>query len=130
LDALRWAASEAALRQARLHVLTAWQVPYIGLYMPPIPLDDESWRHDAEQTLERSLVAVFGPTLPAGVDAEVRKGPAAPTLLDAAKDADLLVVGSRGHGGMAGLLLGSVSTACIHHAHCPVLVIRPRQPDA
>ena len=54
----------------------------------------------------------------------VAEGAAAPVLLEAAADADLLVVGSRGHGGFTGLLLGSVSQQCVSHAGCPVVVVR------
>ena len=54
----------------------------------------------------------------------VIQGNAAQVLLDVARDADLLVVGSRGHGGFTGALLGSVSQHCVHHAPCPVVVVR------
>jgi nucleotide-binding universal stress UspA family protein len=57
----------------------------------------------------------------------VIEGSAVQVLLDAARDADLLVVGSRGHGGFAGLLLGSVSAQLVHHAPCPVLVVREKE---
>jgi len=125
LAALRWAASERALRGAELWAVLAWQMPPAGL----LPLDEEPWRQAAEQMLRESVTAVFGADPSATVHPLLRYGAAAPTVLNAAAefDADLLVVGSRGHGGVAGLLLGSVSTACVHRAGCPVLVVRPPQ---
>ena len=59
------------------------------------------------------------------VEARVTEGPAAEALIDASQRASVLVVGSRGHGGFVGLLLGSVSQQCVTHAHCPVMVMRP-----
>jgi nucleotide-binding universal stress UspA family protein len=64
------------------------------------------------------------PDGPVKVSSVVREGNAAQVLLDAANGAELLVVGSRGHGGFAEALLGSVSHACVHHARCPVVIIR------
>ncbi|MBL7495952.1 universal stress protein [Frankia sp. CNm7] len=124
LDALRWAASEAELRGAELLVLLAWQPPYTGPYLPAIPLDAGIVEEAAREGLRQALTAVFGDSPPDGVRAEIRQGTAAKVLTDAGKEADLLVVGSRGHGGLVGALLGSVSTAVIHHATCPVLVVR------
>ena len=68
--------------------------------------------------------AVFAGGRPAGMRLLVRQGPAAQALLDASTGGELLVVGSRGRGGFAGLLLDSVSAACAQHADCPVLIVR------
>jgi nucleotide-binding universal stress UspA family protein len=61
---------------------------------------------------------------------ELVEGRPTAVLLEAARNADLLVVGSRGHGGFAALLLGSISSQCVHHAPCPVVVVPPRQAAA
>jgi nucleotide-binding universal stress UspA family protein len=83
---------------------------------------------DAEKALTATIDAVFGEHRPGRLTVTVREGNAAHVLLEASRDAQLLVVGSRGHGGFTGMLLGSVSTACTEHASCPVLVVRGDQP--
>ena len=72
-----------------------------------------------------------GPRIVAALDGSPSsiEGIPAQVLLDASDGADLLVVGSRGHGGFTGALLGSVSQHCVHHAHCPVVVIRAQEHD-
>jgi nucleotide-binding universal stress UspA family protein len=125
--ALRWALEEAALRGARLEAVVTWQVPtyaYAGVaVMPPLAELAEA----ASASLEEAIAAVtteLGDTA-AGVEIErvVLEGPAAGLLVERSRDADLLVVGSRGYGGFRGLLLGSVSHQCASHAHCPVVVV-------
>jgi nucleotide-binding universal stress UspA family protein len=123
--ALRWAADEAVRRDASLVVVTVWQYPTLTT-MPAfgvLPPADEM-NAEAEAGL-RQLLADEGLTgrEDLSVYELVQQGPAASALLDAAADADLLVVGSRGHGGFTGLLLGSVSQAVVSHARCPVVVV-------
>jgi nucleotide-binding universal stress UspA family protein len=77
----------------------------------------------AKSIVENALAAVNGDGDSVEIERVVEEGHAAKVLLDAAADADLLVVGCRGHGGFAELLLGSVSHECTRHAHCPVLVV-------
>ncbi|SCL31627.1 Nucleotide-binding universal stress protein, UspA family [Micromonospora nigra] len=123
LKALGFAFEQAAFRKVPLHVVRAWQPPNAPWQPEPDPkvalaaegaeLDEslERWRTDfpdVELTVE---VAVAAP---------------APLLVDASRNAQLVVVGSRGHGGLKGMLLGSVSQQLIQHAHCPVAVVRER----
>ncbi len=129
LSALRWGAFMASATGSTLMVASAWQAtPTLGLVglvgdgwgSPP-----SEWDPDAvsRQTLDMALHTVFGDEPPAGLDARVLQGNTAQVLLELSADARMLVVGSRGHGGFTGLLLGSVSSACTEHATCPVLVI-------
>ena len=118
--ALQWAARLAQALGARIEATTAWEYPQT--YGSPV---DPSWRPDldADKILQTTLDEVFGPQRPPTLDAIVLHGPPRTVLLNASEGAEMLVVGSRGHGGFAGLLLGSVSSACAEHAHCPVLVV-------
>lgn len=121
-QALRWATRMSLATGAQIDAVTAWHVPmgYGGAYLP------ETWspKDDATATLTRTVDTVFAAGRPAGMRLLVRQGPAARALLDASAGAELLIVGSRGRGGFAGLLLGSVSAACAQHAACPVLIVR------
>jgi nucleotide-binding universal stress UspA family protein len=121
--ALRWAVEEARLRGAPLRAVYAWSLPYVeGLGLAPTEDELESHERDGRGLLD-AVIAEVGSE---GVDIEraaVQGGPAR-VLVEAAEGADLLVVGSRGHGGFTGLLLGSVSQQCAHHATCPVVIVR------
>jgi len=124
--ALDWAINEAKLRGATIKVVTAWHVPaavYAGGYAPMVsPSVEEATQKTAEGVA--SAAAEKSRTAGIDVETEVRKGQAAEALIQASSAADLLVVGTRGHGGFAGLLLGSVSAQCAHHSRCPVATIR------
>jgi nucleotide-binding universal stress UspA family protein len=124
-QALRWAAHYAATVGTCVDAVAAWQYP-TGYGWSPVPLD---WNpgQDIEKTLTETVDEVFGAQRPAGLRLTVREGNTAEVLLGASTGALLLVVGSRGHGGFAGLLLGSVSANVAEHANCPVLVIHGNQ---
>ena len=123
-NALRWADRLASAIDARIEAVFAWEYP------PTWP-DDGNWQPDvaASKRLQEAIDEVFGAHRPKGLEAETRRGDARDVLLDAARDAEMLVVGSRGHGGFYGLLLGSVSAACAEHARCPVLVVHGNESD-
>jgi nucleotide-binding universal stress UspA family protein len=123
LDALAWAARQAALTSAGLEVVMTWEWP--GSYGWAVPVPDD---FDAESTVRRTLEEALAPVRAAHpgvrIEEKVVNGHPAPVLVETAKGAALLVVGSRGHGEFVGMLLGSVSEYCAAHASCPVLVHR------
>ena len=123
LAALRWAIEEGQLRHASVEAVLAWQYPNTGVEFMPYT-DAGQFEDTAKQTLSAALRAVCPDeaTQPLVEQLVVQDSPAQ-ALVGAAKGADLLVVGSRGRGGFAGLLLGSVSAQCVHHAPCPVVVV-------
>jgi nucleotide-binding universal stress UspA family protein len=123
--ALRWAVDEAKLHDARLEVVHVWHYPWVALgpysMVPPVP--DDMLIDDARAVLDRVIDSVDTSGLDERIDrVTVCDGDAA-GLLGVAKGADLLVVGSRGRGGFAGLLLGSVSQTVSQHAPCPVVIV-------
>jgi nucleotide-binding universal stress UspA family protein len=129
-EALRWAVDEAKLRAASIVAVYAWQVPTlpVDLGPPPAPsLDVVTLLPELEQAaqrLVRSVVAEVAGDAGVEVEAVASEGPASTVLIDAARDAELLVVGSRGHGGFLGLTIGSVSLQVAQHAPCPVVIDR------
>jgi nucleotide-binding universal stress UspA family protein len=127
--ALRFAAKEAELRGTALKVVSAWHVP-AGLYSAPtyVELDLDSLRQSAVDVAKQEIVDVLGADRASGIDIVTHEGNAAQALLEESREAELLVVGSRGHGGFAGLLLGSVSQQCTAHAVCPVVVVHDHHP--
>jgi nucleotide-binding universal stress UspA family protein len=127
--ALRFALEEARLRQATLRVVHAWQFGYIGATglewgLPAVGGELEEFRRGAEAALEETLRDVGAETDGVAIERRVDQGTAAAVLVEESRGADLLVVGSRGHGGFAQLLLGSVSQQCAQHAFCPVVIVR------
>ena len=125
--ALEWAIREAAVRHAPLTVLTVQQAVagYWGgpiLYPDDQGLADEA-RERAQEETDSTLEKIDAESRPSSVTVRAVTGLPAEALLDAAADADMLIVGSRGAGGFKRLLMGSVSIQVTHHAHCPVVVI-------
>lgn len=129
VDALRWALDEAEHRRCDVLVVTVWGAPYLADDVGPEEASalDEPAHQRAERVLQAQLdSALGGAERPAGLQAVAKAGNPAEVLLDLSADADLLVVGSRGHGGFRHLLTGSVATQVVAHAPCPVVVVPPR----
>ena len=122
--ALEWAVEEARLRGAKVTILHAWSMGFIAAsaFAAPV-IDPAALERAAADVLETAVTSIDASDVT--VENALVCGGAAEALITAAKDADLLVVGSRGRGGFAELLLGSVSHQVCNHAPCPVVVIPP-----
>ena len=127
LDALRFAIDEARVSDATVKAVAAWHVPPAAYGVGwSVPIDDESFRVATEAKLQKALDEVGAANCGVTVTTELVRGQPADVLCEAAEGAALLVVGSRGFGGFRGLLLGSVSQQCAHHAPCPIVITPPR----
>ena len=120
--ALRWAIHQAKLTGAVVEAVTAWQIP-VGTGLVPAT-DMPDYQDDARMVLTEAITETCMIDDEVEVRLRVVEGRAAQVLSDAAEGAELLVLGSRGHGGLTEALLGSVGQYCVHHAPCPVVVMR------
>lgn len=121
VEALRQAQRLAVALGAKIEATGCWHYPqmFVGHEMTGI----KGFEEQAGKLLEETVATAFGPDRPGNVRTCLLHGSAREGLIDASRDADLLVVGRRGQGGFGGLLLGSVSSACVAQARCPVLVV-------
>ena len=126
--ALRWAVHQAELTCSQIEAVIAWQYPPMigGFGLGPASAMALNFDEIAAKTLSDSIAEVVDPATPVRIVTAVTEGHPAQVLLRAADGADLLVVGSRGHGGFTGTLLGSVSQNCALHAPCPLIIVRAR----
>jgi nucleotide-binding universal stress UspA family protein len=132
LDALAWAVRQAGLTGGTVRAVMAWQYPaaITGYGWAPVAVvEPGEYEENAQKALAEAVAAVDTAGHDVAISTWVQQGNPAQVLIDAAAGADLLVVGSRGHGGFTEMLLGSVSMHCVHHAPCPVAVIRHASED-
>ena len=122
--ALSWACRRAENCGDTVRAVCAWRLGDSGEDWSPQPGVKLEGQRYAEQILREAVERVRSDHPAAKVETTVVEGHPGQVLVDMSADADLLVVGSRGRGGVSGLLLGSVSRQCTHHAHCPVTVVR------
>jgi nucleotide-binding universal stress UspA family protein len=127
-EALRFALAEARVRNAKLRVISAWRIPpFTANGAGAIPVYDllcEELAASARRLVDAELDSVDAGASGIEIERRAVRGDAADALVKNSAEADLLVVGSHGRGAIGGVLLGSVSEACIHHAACPVAVVR------
>ena len=128
MHALKAAAEEARRRYAVLHVVRAWSIrtaPRPDDCPPNAVPSMDAFQHEVEKDTRRLITKKLGDAPGLEIEIHAVHSPPPQALLSASRGADLLVVGHRGRGGFAGLMLGSVAEQCVRHAGCPVLVIRP-----
>ena len=123
-QALRWALAEAKLRGSSVRAVHAWHYRGYG-YIDPEVGDSNALLSAAANVLRAAVDEVAGDAAGVELEQSVLQGPAAKMLIDESEKAEMLVVGTRGRGGFAGLMLGSVSQQCAQHAHSPVVIVRP-----
>ncbi|MDA1362614.1 universal stress protein [Glycomyces luteolus] len=124
IKALEWAVEQARRTGAKVEAVQAWEVPTMyGSGMMVLP-GGEEFDKSARQSLESAISHALGGRMDVEVEHHTVGGHPAKTLIDMSDGADLLVVGSRGHGGFVGSLIGSVSHYCVNHANCPVVIVR------
>ncbi len=125
--ALGWAARYATATGARVRALLAWHYPG-AVGGPPTGITPEPVRDQTEeqmhQALDEAIAKAYTGQDAASVEKSTVYGHPAQALIEASREADLLVVGSHGHGAFTGMLVGSVSIHCVTNAHCPVVVVR------
>lgn len=126
--ALRWAVDEARLRGASVTVIYAWQLPLeYGMYEGMVIADGapEELEKAADRFAHDTVAAVVGEDESVPITVSLRHGTPSKVLAEASRDADLIVVGAEGHNAFTGMLLGSVSLHLVHHAACPITIVRP-----
>jgi nucleotide-binding universal stress UspA family protein len=132
IAALRWAVQQAKLTGSTVDAVIAWEFQVVASgfgWAPNKAFDDTEYTELASKTLSEAVAEVKPPS-DVTVHQVVTEGIPAQVLLNAAKDADLLVVGNRGHGAFVDALIGSVSIRCLHHATCPIVIVRTSQHDS
>ncbi len=122
--ALRWAIRQAKLTGVVVEAVTAWHIPAGTGLVPTADMPD--FEQDAFDILAQAVGEMCDVDPDVQVCPRVVEGQAGRVLVEAADGADLLVIGSRGHGGLAEALLGSVGQYCVHHAPCPVVILRAK----
>ncbi len=130
IAALKWARELASTNGAEVEVVTAWQTPFPTFELVAIGLNldvseiNERPAQIAELRLEKAIVGAYGTVNPAGVVRRIEEGYPGLVMVERSKEADLLVLGNRGHSPVIETLLGSVSMHCLTYAHCPVTIVK------
>jgi nucleotide-binding universal stress UspA family protein len=117
-EALQWAVAHAELSGAAVQAVMAWQLPEV------YSMVSRDYEADARLELQTAIEETLGPDQRSHVTSLVTPGRPGHVLVDASRHAQLLVVGSHGHGELIGKFIDSVSAHCVYHADCPVVVVR------
>jgi nucleotide-binding universal stress UspA family protein len=123
LQALEWAAKYAEAFALKVRAVSAYHYPLDYGYAYALP-EDVDFAADAKKQLLANVEGVRGRFPKVEFEAEIVNSTPSAALIDDSEHAALLVVGSHGHGGFTGMLIGSVSSSCVAHPHCPVVVVR------